>query len=146
MYLTQSGVLKAPYYYALTIELVVLLFIGMLFAFHVINKRIIILASLIIFELFFCMFKMLEEMCNLIHLHEVNSLSIKMNDGTTYTEIKAYSEMRNSIRIVNTSYIVEYLSKDAIRSITKILEKKRLIDVVREKSQKQKGSTTTERK
>lgn len=114
------------------LELSVLLTIVLLAFFQALGEDKIVIVSLITLELCYCLYRALEEMCNLIHLHPVTSLYIKMNDGTVYEEIIEYSESHNSIRIMNASRTVIFLSKDAINSISKILEKNRLLDKVKE--------------
>lgn len=97
----------------------------------------IILATL---SIFFCLFRIIEEMCEYIHLRKVNSLSIKMTDGIVYKDVKEYVDLGNVIRITDAPHTVRYLSKESIISITKILDSKCILNIIREKKQKIKAN------
>lgn len=107
------------------------------FALHI-EIKIFIFIILATLSIFFCLFRMIEEMCEYIHLRKVNSLSIKMTDGIVYKDVKEYVDLGNVIRITDAPHTVRYLSKESIISITKILDSKCILNIIREKSKKSK--------
>ena len=118
------------------LEVVALAGVWISFINTIIYKRLALFIVIIVLELFFCIFRMLTEISELIHLHKVNRLSIKMNDGTIYEKITSYEDQRNSIRIMTNTNEILFLSKSAISTITKEIDKSRLVDIVRKTAEK----------
>lgn len=103
------------------------------FIFHMLKVDVGLIIVLAISSLFSCYYRMCEESCDLLHLHKVRNLTLVTKDGTTFDNLKTYSDLGNSVRIQDSKFLVRYISKDAINWIIKDLDEKSLISIIREK-------------
>lgn len=82
-----------------------------------------------VMALSFCLYRVVAEAEDLIYIHKVSHLKIKMSDGKEYDKITYYHEDKKTVCIGDArEYIRYYLNKDHIVCIEKRINEKSMID------------------